>query len=339
MQFRHGLVFALAIIFLPRSADAKDPLAALLNGNLSWKSTAPLVAPIDRPADPCISIKDPTVVRHDGKWHVFATIRSEKRTHQIEYLQFADWKDANAAPRHILTVAPGYYCAPQVFYFTPHQKWYMIYQVPHPQGKMTIMPAWSTTTTIDDPQSWSPPQVMLDEKPEHVKSWIDFWVICDSSRAHMFFTSNDGRMWRCDTALDQFPRGWSDPKVVLAGDIFEASHTYRIKGSDKYLTIIEAIGERGRRYYQGYLADRLDGDWKPIAGTRDKPFASPKNCTGDIAWTTSISHGELLRNGIDEHLEIDPAHLQFLYQGVNDEDREKRPYGKILWKLGMLTLE
>ncbi len=68
----------------------------------------------------------------------------------------------------------------------------------------------------------------------------------------------------------------------------------------------------------------------------EKPFAAPINCRGEIGWTTSISHGELIRSGIDERLEVDPAKLQFLYQGVSDSDREGRAYGKILWKLGLL---
>ena len=180
---------------------------------------------------------------------------------------------------------------------------------------------------------------MFDKKPAHVSSWIDFWVIFDDARAHMFFTSNDGRMWRCDTGTDQFPRGWNDPKIVLKGDIFEASHTYRMKGSSKYLTIIEAVGEKGRRYYKAYVADQLDGEWKPVADTREKSFASFKNVGGDAGWTTSISHGELIRTGVDEKLEVDPAKLEFLYQGVSDEDRQARPYGEILWKLGVLTPE
>src|SRR5439155_12001191 len=98
---------------------------------------------------------------------LFSTIRSIKSTHQIEYCSFADWPEANVAERHILCgllahprvpnaptgsrgnssdfdhddlfqrtssayaarpVTNGYFCAPQVFWFEPHAKWYMIYQ-------------------------------------------------------------------------------------------------------------------------------------------------------------------------------------------------------------------
>jgi hypothetical protein len=330
---------AVHLVLSAPALPADDSIAKLLEGNFRWKSTSALVKPIERPEDPCISIKDPTVVYHDGKWHLWCTIRSKKRTHQIEYLNFVDWKDANAAPRHILPTLPGYFCAPQVFYFTPKKSWCMVYQIQDPSDSKVLLPVVSFSNRLDDPKSWSPPLLLFDKKPAHVSSWIDFWVICDDSRAHLFFTSNDGRMWRCDTAIDAFPRQWKDPKVVLKGDIFEASHTYRLKGSSKYLTVIEAVGEKGRRYYKAYIADQLDGEWQPVAATREKSFASFRNVGGDAGWTTSISHGELIRSGVDEKLEVDPAKLEFLYQGVSDEDREKRPYGEILWKLGLLTPE
>ena len=82
---------------------ADDPL----RGPFRWRLGPPLVAPVERPADPCHSVKDPTVVFFEGRWHLFCTIRSVKRTHQIEYLTFADWNQANAAPRHVLDASPA----------------------------------------------------------------------------------------------------------------------------------------------------------------------------------------------------------------------------------------
>lgn len=301
-----------------------------------WTASQPLVAPAQRPADPCVSVKDPTIVHYDGRWHLFCTIRSQKRSHQIEYLSFADWKDADKAPRHILEISPGYFCAPQVFYFRPHRKWYLIHQVSDEARKM-LQPAFSTSTNIADPNSWSAPIWLYSEHPDNIKAWIDFWVICDETRAHLFFTSNNGLMWRADTLLSDFPRGWGKPQVVLRDDIFEASHTYKLKGLAKYLTVIEAVGENGRRYYKAYLADRLDGEWKPLAATREKPFASLSNVqNGSAHWTDSFSHGELLRTGYDELLEVDPANLRLLFQGVSDEDRSGKKYGEIPWRLGIL---
>lgn len=310
----------------------------VLAGKFNWIASPPLVSPADRPNDPCDSIKDPTIVRYNGRWHLFCTIRSKVRTHQIEYLSFADWKDANAAERHILTVTDGYFCAPEVFYFSPHKKWYLVYQAPN-ETKKEIRPTYSTTTNIEEPASWSKPAAFYQEKPKNVKGWIDFWVICDDAKAHLFFTSLDGRMWRAETKLADFPVGWNEPKVVLQADIFEAGHTYRLKGLNKYLTVVEAQTgtQPGWRYYKAYLADRLDGEWQPLAATKEKPFAGPVNVRhSGPHWTDSFSHGELLREGYDEKLEVNPDNLRFLFQGVSDQRRAGKPYGQIPWQLGLL---
>jgi hypothetical protein len=326
-------------ILLPVLALTAPPVDALLSPPYRWDLSPPLVAPAERPEDPCVSVKDPSVVFHGGKWHLFCTIRSKKRTHQIEYLSFADWSEANAAKRHVLTLTDGYFCAPQVFYFPPHKKWYLIYQVADPKRRPQLQPAFSTTTDLSDPASWTKPELLFDREPEGVRSWIDFWVIGDATHARLFFTSNDGRMWRSDAKLADFPHGWGKPNVVLRGDLFEASHTYKVKGLDKYITIVEAQAG-GRRYYKAYAADRLDGGWTPLADTWENPFAGLTNIAARDGqrWTDSVSHGELLRAGVDETLEVDPGRVRFLFQGVSDADRRGKNYGEIPWRLGLLEL-
>ena len=192
-----------ACVLLTAVAPAAE--APLLSPPYHWKLSAPLISPADRPADPCHAVKDPSVVFHDGKWHVFATIRSQKRTHQIEYLSFTDWSKADAAERHVLTLTDGYFCAPQVFYFTPHKKWYLIYQVSDPVRKPQLQPAFSTTANLGDPKSWTRPTLLFDKDPEGVTAWIDFWVICDATHARLFFTSLDGRLWRCGREARRLP--------------------------------------------------------------------------------------------------------------------------------------
>ena len=285
-----------------------------------------------------ISVKDPSIVRDGDQWHLFCTVRGPKRTHAIVYSSFREFGEANRAPRHILSCHAGYFCAPQVFYFTPQRKWYLICQASDPAwGEPPYRPAFSTTTDLGDPNSWAKLQPLFPAKPDNVKAWLDFWVICDESKAHLFFTSLDGKMWRCETLLSEFPRGWSTPVVALTGDIFEAGHTYRLKGLNQYLTLIEAQNGRGWRYYKAYVADRLDGPWRPLAAEKDKAFASMQNVRpAGGKWTDVISHGELLRTGCDEKLEVDPAHLRFLFQGVLDQDRQGKGYGAIPWKLGLL---
>ena len=323
----------------------------VLRKQFEWTVGPPLIMPANRPDDPCHAIKDPSIVYYQGRWHLFCTIRSRKRSHQIEYLSFVDFKDANNAQRHVLKLIDGYFAAPQIFYFSPRQRWYLIYQVVDQSRKPPLQPAYSTTTDIADPTSWSKPVLLFSSQPDNVKRWIDFWIICDTARAHLFFTSLDGRMWRSETKLSDFPGGWDRPVVALHDDIYEASHTYRLKGQNKYLTVIEAqsnglldfvstaikMRATRQRYYKAYLADRLDGRWLPLAVTKQKPFASLSNVreTGPH-WTDSFSHGELIRDGFDETLAVDPARLRFLFQGVSDEERGVENYGAIPWRLGML---
>jgi hypothetical protein len=325
------LAFLVGLAAVCSSAELKAPF--------SWQLSPPLLSPAERPEDPCVSVKDPTVVHHDGRWHVFCTIRSKVRTHQIEYVSFDKWENANAAPRHILRCRDKYFCAPQVFYFRPHKKWYLVYQAGEPTRTLKLQPAFSTTETLADPASWSQGQLFFpDADPKGVSGWIDFWVICDDQRAYLFFTSLNGKMWRMWTPLDQFPRGFDHCELALQADIFEASHTYRLLGQQKYLTVVEAQGGGGRRYYKAYLADRLDGKWEPLANTEAKPFAGAANVRQpDPPWADSISHGELIRAGSDETLTVDPANLQFLIQGVSDTLRAGKSYSQIPWRLGLLV--
>lgn len=330
------------LIFLATGsfAAAQAPTAAVqrfLQGDFRWTASAPLVSPASRPEDPCHSVKDPSIVRFENRWHLFCTIRSQKRSHQIEYLSFDDWPRANGAARHILTVTNGYFCAPQVFYFTPHRRWYLLHQMSDPSRKPALQPAVSTSTNLANPAAWTAPHLLFAQHPENVRAWIDFWIICDDTRAHLFFTSNNGLMWRAETRLVDFPGGWNQPAIVLRDDIFEASHTYRLKGLNQYLTVIEAQDRGGRRYYKAYVADRLDGEWKPLAATKEKPFADRGNVRDAAAhWTDSFSHGELLRTGFDEHMEVDSANLKFLFQGVSESQRAGKKYGEIPWQLGLL---
>lgn len=337
---RRSLVLALLLGSIPAPIVARGDAGpdglpgALRTGQFSWKASAALLAPDAQATEPQVSIKDPTIVRHDGRWHLFCTVRMASGKVDIVYLSFRDWKEAPRAERTILRMHDQYYCAPQVFYFSPHRRWYLVYQMADKAHRPPFGPAFSTTTDLGDPKSWSKPQWMFPDPPQGQK-WLDFWVICDGTKAHLFFTSLDGRMWRSETRLEDFPRGWSRPTVAIQADIFEASHTYKLQGPRKFLTIVEAQGDR-RRYYKAYLADRLEGPWKPLADSLRHPFAGMANVAQETPWTANISHGELLRAGVDEKMEVDPRRLQFLIQGASDNEYRGNPYGKIPWRLGLL---
>ena len=54
-------------------------------------------------------------------------------------------------------------------------------------------------------------------------------------------------------------------------------------------------------------------------------------------WTDNISHGELIRDGYDETLTVDPGNLRFIFQGMWDKDKSGKGYGQFQWRIGMLT--
>ncbi len=62
------------------------------------------------------------------------------------------------------------------------------------------MPIYMTNDTIEDINGWSEPKELKTRK-SHDGFWIDFWVICDREKAHLFFTSHAGWMWRSETQL------------------------------------------------------------------------------------------------------------------------------------------
>lgn len=322
----------------PPEEPSATPEMAGFELPVMWEYSAPLIAPERRTENRSRAQKDPSVVFHGGKWHVFMTVKLPGKS-AVEYCAFEKWENADTSSRTILDISDSdYYCAAQVFYFEPHEKWYLIYQMGVP-GAKHMWVAYSTTTTISDPDSWTRAKPVLDagENDPRKVGGLDYWIICDEQRAYLFLTSLNGKMWRLWTKLEDFPQGFDHCELALEAKIFEASHTYRIKGTDKYLTVIE---ENGRRYYKAYIADCLDGVWTPLADTAEWPFASWKNvrpAPGVRAWTDNISHGELIRDGYDQNLIVDPNHFRFIFQGMWDKDKSGRGYGQFQWRIGMLT--
>lgn len=316
------------------------------DGRFHWQVSSPLLSIDARKlpkseSHPWIAVKDPSVVRYNQQWHLFCTLRRNKHGDgriRIGYLSFDEWGAAKDATWHLLDLTNGYHAAPQIFWFEPHRTWYLVYQAEDRSRALKYGPCYSTNDDITQPENWTLPEPIFTSAAGE-KAGLDFWVICDDSKAYLFFTSLDGRMWRAETKLALFPNhGWSQPRVVLKADIFEASHTYKVAGQDRYLTVVEAQRKQ-RRYFKAFEAETLDGKWVPLAATAEKPLVSPKNVANqDVSWATSYSHGEFIRVGFDQTLVIDPQDLQLLFQGSNDEEYRKRNYGQIPWRLGLLTL-
>ncbi|WP_406128752.1 non-reducing end alpha-L-arabinofuranosidase family hydrolase [Streptomyces canus] len=70
------------------------------------------------------------------------------------------------------------------------------------------------------------------------------------------------------------------------------------------------VGEQGwRRYFRAWTADSPGGTWTPPADTEANAFIRSNNVTfqeGRSAWTKDFSHGEMIREGVDQTLTINP---------------------------------
>jgi hypothetical protein len=85
-----------------------------------------------------------------------------------------------------------------------------------------------------------------------------------------------------------------------------------------------------------------NGDWRPLAAEWSNSFADVtriRSEDGSKVWTENISHGEMIRDGYDQSLTIDPKHLELLYQGIDTKDPDVKDYGAIRWQLGLLRRE
>jgi endo-1,4-beta-xylanase len=335
--FRQLAACALLSIAVPAFAGGDAPL-------FQWKSTAPLLLPKPDSGHESLALKDPTVVRVNGKYHVFMTTASERGGWEMAYTSFTDWSKAPAAPiayLNLSAIGPGYHCAPQVFYFAPQKLWYLIYQG-------GAGPMYSTSTTIDDPMSWSAPKAFFAKTPDIVKTptgkgnWLDFWNICDDKKCYLFGADDDGRIFRSETAIGKFPMGYEGSTVIAAqepdrADLFEAPMIYKVEGTGKYLAAVEAMGPKGR-YFRSWTLDALDGVWKPLAASLDNAFAGARNVSFDgPIISEGVSHGELIRDGYDQAVAIDVCKpLQMLYQALPPESGEKN-YLKLPYRLALLT--
>jgi endo-1,4-beta-xylanase len=317
--------------------------ACELAPRIHWNTGAPVIAPVSDATHDLVAVKDPTVVSFNGRWHVYASSVSRTGAYNIVYTSFSDWTAASNAPLYYMDQTSGfntYVAAPQLFYFRPQSKWYLVYQAGPPK--------YSTAADPGDPTTWTAPAPFFPAQPATITQngggWLDFWVICDAASCYLFFSDNHGRWYQSKTSIDQFPNGFGEPVVALqdanAGRIFEASNVYKINGTNHYLAIVEAFDQtsNNRRYFRSWIADSLDGPWLPWQASGSYPFAGARNVSFDgIAWTADISHGEAIRAGYDETLAIDPCGLRYVFQGADPMADNGGDYNKIPWRLGLLT--
>jgi endo-1,4-beta-xylanase len=325
------------------AASPPQPPAGALPTNFQWHSSDVLISPKSDASHDIVAVKDPTVVFHNGKWHVYASTANSAGNYSLVYTGFTDWSQAGSAPHYFLdrnpNIGTGYRAAPQVFYFAPQRTWYLVYQ--------TGNGSYSTAADPGRPETWSAPKNFYSQMPDIIRDnigsgyWVDFWVICDDTDCYLFSSDDNGHLYRSQTTVAEFPNGFDDSTVIAMQDpdrykLFEAANVYKIKDTDSYLLLVEAIGTDGMRYFRSWTSGSITGPWTALADTESRPFARSNNVTfNGTPWTRDISHGELLRDGYDQTLTISPCNLRFLYQGKDPD--AGGDYNTLPWRLGLLT--
>lgn len=307
------------------SSSSSSAQSCDLKAPLKWVSTAPLISPKN---SGWVSIKDPSVVKYNDKYYVYATYFDT--AYKSMYTSFTDWNSAQAATHTSMNgTTVGNTVAPQVFYFRPHNKWYLITQ---------WAGSYSTTDDISKP-NWSAKKKLLQGEPSGA---LDFWNICNDTHCYLFFSRDDGALYMSKTTIANFPN-FSGYSIVMEDHrgngnqyLFEAPNVYKLDGQNKYLMMVEAYIS-GPRLFRSWTSSSLDGPWTPLADTETNPFAGNNNVTWPTGkWADGISHGELIRSGYDERLTVDPCNLEFLYQGQAGTSSD---YNTIPYKLGLLKLQ
>lgn len=309
--------------------------------NIRWQSSGILVDIKPDNNHKIVSVKDPTIQKYNGKYLIYCTVyNTSNKTWSMQFIQFSDFSKAKDETPYFMDQTAGfggYKCAPELFYFEPQDLWYLIWQQQDP--------AYSTTKTPDNPRSWSTPKRFYSNGsiPGAPSLPIDYWPIADNNNFYLFFTGDDGKVYRSKTTLANFPNGFGSAvqvKSLATSIIFEGSSHYKVKGTaNTYLHLVEGMGSTGR-YFSAWTSEGIEGAWQDYKVGQTTPFARTNNVTyapGVTDWSDDVSHGELLRDNPNQKQEVDPCKFQLLYQGKAPSSGGA--YENLPYKLGLLTAQ
>jgi len=317
-----------------------------------------------------VSVKDPSIVYYSGKYHLFYTSKASRAAAKnfrfisnnrsgtvyvaaetLEGLKHAKRYDLGAICQYVIV-------APQVFYFEPHKKWYLVAQTPV-DGMPDLMPFYMTNDNIGDVRGWSKPAEIKTCK-SHNGFWIDFWVICDAVKAHLFYTDHAGGVFRMECPIGEFPEGFASQReeTVLAerGEneigrwrLHEASHVYYVKQANEYLMLVEGVyrhptrrnyWDSRTRFMFAYVADKLEGPWRRVEDNPNDFAGDPAHLYYDHGIKCpygQVSHFELIRSGYDQRLEIQDYRLTLLFQAFDATGMgPDYDYNDLPWELAIM---
>lgn len=361
--YKEYLVLLIALFLVSCGSGSPEALV----GHSRWTVAEPLLEAGAAGSFDELSVKDPSIV-HDGQnFHLFYTSKATYKTRDslgylskngsgLGYICAPDLEAIREAPRYDLGgIIDAVIVAPQVFYFEPHELWYIIAHTVV-DDEPDLMPIYLTNPDISDIYGWSEPEELRTGKTNK-DFWIDFWVICDKQKAHLFYTDHAGSLYRFECPLGAFPGGFEQVKeekvLSLRGEtelgewrLHEASHIYYMKAQQCYLNIMEAVyphptrknyWDSRNRFLIAMVADQLEGPWKRVEADWNDFFGDPAslfNRDGSPAVYDQVSHPELIRSGYDQELLIEGDTLEMIFQAFDaDTTGPEYDYNYLPWKL------
>jgi hypothetical protein len=295
--------------------------------SFKWKDWG---GPLAQPKTGWVSLKDFSSLVYNGQHVVYSSMHDDS-AYGSQLMVFSDWSGAATATQTKLSTST---VAPTIFYFTPKKQWILAYQW------CSAKFCYATSSDPTNATSWSFGHALLTEDITGATYGpIDQTVICDSTNCYLFYAGDNGHIYRASMPIGSFPGNFTGSKSIISettSTVFEAVEVYAVKGTGKYLMIVET--NTSPRFFRAYSAGSLDGDFSVIAGasSQSSPFAGKSNVTfTGTAWTNDISHGDLVRENPDETQTVDPCKMQLLYQG---RDPSQNPsYDLLPYRPGLLT--
>ena len=293
------------------------------NGDIQydrWNVSAPFFSARIDHSLDNVAVKDPSIVYYQGKYHLFYTAKSK----------------TNSGNKTRFRTGCAYASAGTLDKLNDAKR-----------------------INIENVYGWSEAKEINTGKSDD-GFWIDFWVICNEHHAYLFYSGQNGSLFRLDCPLNTFPEGFSksQPKIALSQQdadnsgswkMFEAAHIYYVKKENRYLALLEGAYQHPvrtgdvdsrNRFIFGMTADSLNGKWERIEFEKDEFLAEAKNLfseDGSRSHYTQVSHPELIRSGFNQKLEIENFDLTMVFQSFDgSEIPDSYHYNELPWELALM---